>query len=182
MSKGEKTRAYIIEQAAPVFNRKGYKGTSLSDIMEATALTKGSLRQRLADALATAPTAAGKLAAFTGYYRTNWKKMFERGGCPIQNASVEADDNFELLKGQVQQSIVAWAKTITVIIKDGQQNGELNVERDPKKYAYTIITVLEGGIMLSKIMNDKNLLFQALDRIDKIVEEEIKMNYDQNSN
>ncbi len=32
MSKAEKTKAFIIEKSAPIFNIKGYAGTSLKDI------------------------------------------------------------------------------------------------------------------------------------------------------
>jgi AcrR family transcriptional regulator len=43
MSKSERTKNYIIEKAAPIFNTKGFAGTSLSDLTEATGLTKGSI-------------------------------------------------------------------------------------------------------------------------------------------
>ncbi len=43
LSKSEKTKAFIIEKAAPVFNTKGYAGTSLSDLTAATGLTKGAI-------------------------------------------------------------------------------------------------------------------------------------------
>jgi TetR/AcrR family transcriptional repressor of nem operon len=43
MSKAEHTKAFIIEKVAPVFNKKGYAGTSLSDMTAATGLTKGSI-------------------------------------------------------------------------------------------------------------------------------------------
>ncbi|HKC68696.1 MAG TPA: TetR family transcriptional regulator, partial [Bacteroidia bacterium] len=43
MSKAEKTREFIIEKAAPIFNTKGYAGASLNDIIDATGLTKGSI-------------------------------------------------------------------------------------------------------------------------------------------
>ncbi len=43
MSKAERTRQYIIEKAAPIINRKGMAGASLSDIMEATGLAKGCI-------------------------------------------------------------------------------------------------------------------------------------------
>ena len=42
-SRSEKTRQLIIETAAPIFNKKGYAGTSLSDLTQATGLTKGSI-------------------------------------------------------------------------------------------------------------------------------------------
>src|SRR5882757_5312437 len=43
MSKAEQTKAFIIEKVAPIFNMKGYAGTSLTDMTEATGLTKGSI-------------------------------------------------------------------------------------------------------------------------------------------
>ena len=41
--KAERTTAYIIETVAPIFNRHGYIGTSMSDLTEATGLTKGAI-------------------------------------------------------------------------------------------------------------------------------------------
>jgi hypothetical protein len=40
MRKGEQTRQEIIRRAAPLFNQKGYEGTALSDLMQATGLKK----------------------------------------------------------------------------------------------------------------------------------------------
>jgi len=43
MKKAEKTKQFIIEKTAPLFNTKGYAGTSLNDMTDATGLTKGSI-------------------------------------------------------------------------------------------------------------------------------------------
>src|SRR6201988_4940007 len=43
MRKGERTRREILRNAAPLFNTKGYEGTSLSDLMAATGLQKGGI-------------------------------------------------------------------------------------------------------------------------------------------
>ena len=37
------TSDFILETVAPIFNRKGYAGTSLSDLTAATGLTKGAI-------------------------------------------------------------------------------------------------------------------------------------------
>jgi TetR/AcrR family transcriptional repressor of nem operon len=197
MSKAEKTREFIIEKAAPVFNKKGYSGTSLNDLIKATGLTKGSiygnfenkdeiavavfdysitaLNKRITDFLRDKKTAAGKLLSYTEFYRLNWKTVFERGGCPVQNASVEADDNLVFLKKNIQDGIRGWVRSLNKIIEKGQENGEFKKQIVPSEYAYTIITLLEGGIMLSKIMNNHKLLFNALDRIDSIIHNELAL-------
>jgi TetR/AcrR family transcriptional repressor of nem operon len=38
LKKGDETRLMILQRAAEVFNRKGYSGASMADIMEATGL------------------------------------------------------------------------------------------------------------------------------------------------
>jgi TetR/AcrR family transcriptional repressor of nem operon len=43
MTKGEQTRREIVEKAAPLFNQKGFEGTSLADLMQATGLKKGGI-------------------------------------------------------------------------------------------------------------------------------------------
>src|SRR5215470_770053 len=43
MRKGEATRREIIEKAAPIFNKKGFEGASLSDLMKATGLANGGI-------------------------------------------------------------------------------------------------------------------------------------------
>ena len=42
-TKAAQTSAFIIETVAPIFNKNGYAGTSLSDITKATGLTKGAI-------------------------------------------------------------------------------------------------------------------------------------------
>jgi TetR/AcrR family transcriptional repressor of nem operon len=196
MSKAEKTREYIIEKAAPIFNMKGYAGTSLQDLTEATGLTKGSiygnfknkdevavavyeysirmLDQRITAFLESRHSMTAKLVGITEYYRLNWRQIFEKGGCPVQNASVEADDNLSVLKKPVQNSIKNWTKGITLVIEKGQRKGEFKKSIGAEEYAYAIITLLEGGIMLAKIMNNQKLLFNALDRIVDMIHQEIK--------
>src|SRR5262249_16855404 len=43
MIKGEQTRKKIVQAAAPIFNQRGYEGSSLNDLMEATGLQKGGI-------------------------------------------------------------------------------------------------------------------------------------------
>ncbi len=196
MSKAEKTKAFIIEKSAPVFNRKGYGATSLSDIMEATGLTKGSiygnfenkdevavkvykynittLKRRLYEAMDNKATAEEKLLAFVDFYKNNWENIFERGGCPILNAATEADDNCDFLKKHVQVSITGWGNQIGQVIENGKLNNEFKPGINSEKSAFDILTILEGGIMLAKIMDDPGFLFNALKRIEILIRTELK--------
>ena len=92
-TKAERTTAYIIETVAPIFNKLGYVGTSMSDLTEATGLTKGAiygnfenkdslalaafeynskkLLSEIDDKLNSSGTSLEKLFVLTNFYRHN---------------------------------------------------------------------------------------------------------------
>jgi AcrR family transcriptional regulator len=43
MKKGERTRERIIAESAAVFNQRGFFGTTIDDLLQATGLQKGGL-------------------------------------------------------------------------------------------------------------------------------------------
>jgi TetR/AcrR family transcriptional repressor of nem operon len=198
MSKAEKTKQFIIEKTATLFNTKGYTSTSLSDITAATGLTKGSiygnfenkddvalqaykhnsgwLGKNMARSLGEEfPDTVGKLKAFVGFYRKNWKTVFENGGCPLLNAATEADDTFPDLKKQVTKSFEEWISKISKVISDGQQKGEIDKDADAEEYASLFIMLIEGGILLSKTTGDHKFLNRALDKILNIIDKELNI-------
>jgi TetR/AcrR family transcriptional regulator, transcriptional repressor for nem operon len=48
MSKGEETRHRIVTEAAMLFNRRGFEGGSLSELMKPTGLEKGGIYRHAA--------------------------------------------------------------------------------------------------------------------------------------
>lgn len=196
MSKAEKTKQFIIEKTASLFNTKGYTSTSLSDITEATGLTKGSIYGNFENKDEVAlevykynagllkrsmsrsfgeefPTTVDKLQAFVAFYRKNWQAVFLNGGCPLMNAATEADDTFPNLKKQVTKSFGEWISKISKVIAQGQKNGELNGKIDAEEYASLFIMLIEGGILLSKTTGNEKFLNQALDKILDIIDKEL---------
>src|SRR5687767_14035959 len=43
LSKSARTKKYILARTAPIFNTKGFEGTSMTDLTTSTGLTKGAL-------------------------------------------------------------------------------------------------------------------------------------------
>lgn len=195
MSKAAQTRQFIIERTAPIFNKKGFAGTSLSDMAEVTGLTKGSIygnfenKEEVALAaykhntglltknmevwIAGHKDAYSRLLAIVDFYRQNWKPIFENGGCPILNAAAESDDTLPIMKARVRMTFESWERNISRIIQDGIEEEAFRREIDAQEYAGLFIMMIEGGILLSKIADSPKKLHLALDRIVKIVNEEI---------
>ena len=47
--KAARTRAFILEKAAPLFNKNGFDGTSMADLEAETGLTKGAIYSNFQD-------------------------------------------------------------------------------------------------------------------------------------
>jgi TetR/AcrR family transcriptional regulator, transcriptional repressor for nem operon len=196
MSKSKNTKAYIIERTASIFNKKGYTGTSLTDLTEASGLTKGALYGNFKnkDEIALAvfdhniemvkeiffgrnvsfTNSIDQLLAIPDQVKKNFSLLAAHGGCPILNTSVEADDNHPLLKKKVTQTIKAWRKNIESIIEKGIITGVIKKETDPSKYAIIFITLIEGSLLLTKITNDLEFLSGAMDKLKNIILVELK--------
>ncbi|RYY99970.1 MAG: TetR/AcrR family transcriptional regulator [Chitinophagaceae bacterium] len=194
-SKAERTRQLIIEKAAPLFNRKGYADTSLQDVVAATGLSKGAiygnfankdelalsvfgynlgqLRAGMEAALASEQDAVAKLLAFAGFYRAAFRGIAAKGGCAILNAATEADDNYPLLRPRVRAAIRGWEKAVVQVIALGKEQGCIRQEVDAPRYATLFMALIEGGILLSKIMDDPGRLDTALAQVEQLVRTEL---------
>ncbi|MER2997961.1 TetR/AcrR family transcriptional regulator [Pontibacter populi] len=172
ITKAERTRQYIIEQAAHLFNQRGYAGTSLQDLMAATGLTKGGIYghfeskeeialaafehasgiilQLLSQTINAHQTAVAKLEALLDFYKKYIISPPITGGCPILNTSVEADDTNPLLRASVVKVLNKMYRSLENIVQQGIQNGELKATANPEQFAILFISMIEGGIMVSK--------------------------------
>lgn len=181
MSKGDETRQAIIERSAPLFNRLGFRGCSMSDIMEATGLEKGGLyrhfssKEEIAQAAFRYSVEASIRLRTSGVEESDspleaLRAMIARfvhspsavpGGCPLMNTAIDADDGNETLRGLVREAFRAWRDRITAIIERAIAAGEISVETDAAWLANTVITSLEGAVMLSRLERRKEPLVHA---------------------
>lgn len=196
MSKAERTRQFIIEQTAPVFNKQGYAGTSITDLTAATGLTKGAIYGNFENkeevalaafdhnlALIWAAIQAGttssapvreQLLALPRFYRSAYPALYQAGGCPILNAAIEVDDAPPAaLLQRVRDSLARWQRHLVRLIEAGQRTGEIRQEVAAARYATLFIALIEGGIMLAKATGKATALETSLDHIEQLIEKEL---------
>ncbi|HXB43976.1 MAG TPA: TetR/AcrR family transcriptional regulator [Puia sp.] len=190
MSKAEKTKQFIVEKTAPLFNMKGYAGTSLSDMEKATGLTKGSIYgnftnkdevalavfdynlQKVSSILSAEMNKRSsikeQLLTYVDVYSDFLRLPFPEGGCPILNTAIEADDTHPDLRKKASDAIVSWKKKIVDLIEKGVENKQLRGKVNPEQTALTIIALIEGGIMISKLtgkMNYRKVVMQSVENM-----------------
>jgi TetR/AcrR family transcriptional repressor of nem operon len=176
LTKGDETRQMILQRAAEIFNRKGYFGASLADIMEATGLEKGGIynhfgskndlaveafdyavdlvRQEFQVVLRDKRDAIDRLHAIIQLFRAMPDGWPVPGGCPVLNTAVESDDTHPILRDHARRAMDEWREFIQRVITKGIERGQVRSEVDPDEVATFLIASLEGAVMLSKLYND----------------------------
>src|SRR5712671_5604926 len=141
MTKGEQTRRKIVEAAAPIFNQRGYEGSSLNDLMAATALKKGGIYRHFTskEELAaeafdytweaawharmlhvdTQPTGVGRLKQLIANFVEYRSPV--AGGCPILNTAIDADDGNSILRARVTKALRSWLSRLQSIVREAAE-------------------------------------------------------------
>src|SRR5215472_13362664 len=173
MSKGEQTRERILARSAQLFNRQGYVGSSLADIMRETGLEKGGIynhfsskeqlaveafdyayglvEQRVRQALTGKFHARERLLALVAVFQSIVEDPPVVGGCPILNTAIDADDANEALRDRVRTALDNLRGTIQRIVGKGIERQELRADIDADEVASILIATLEGAVMLSNL-------------------------------
>ncbi|GAB3890216.1 TetR/AcrR family transcriptional regulator [Larkinella knui] len=174
LTKSERTKQFILETAAPLFNQRGIAGVHIDDVLDATKLTKGCLyghfeskedlslqvidlllakmSEQIGIAISKADTAKGKIFAFLDLYK-NPLDTYIPGGCPIFNTAVESDDHYPLVKEKVAGVIRKGQELAVTILKQGIESGEFSPDLDAVIYAFKMVAAVEGGVVLCRAMN-----------------------------
>ena len=197
MTKGEDTREMILARSAQLFNRQGYFGASLSDIMRETGLEKGGIynhfvskeqlaleafdyayglvAQRVRDALADKRHAVERLLAIIAVFQSEVEDPLVPGGCPILNTAIESDEANEVLRDRARAAMNNWFSTIRRIVQKGIERQEIRPDVDADEVATLFVATLEGAIMLSNLYKEAVHMRRAVQFMRNYVETALKL-------
>jgi TetR/AcrR family transcriptional repressor of nem operon len=195
MKKGERTRDRIIRQAAPLFNQRGYEGSSMQEIMAATDLEKGGIyrhfssKQELAARafdyawaeaiearrhnLDNVENSVDKLKQFIANFVE--RRGIVPGGCPLLNTAMDSDDGNAVLRARARKALQGWQVFLGSIIAGGVRKGEIRPDIAKAKLANVIIASLEGAIMISRLEQSAGPLRDAQSHLENYLETEVRM-------
>ncbi|HLZ57802.1 MAG TPA: TetR/AcrR family transcriptional regulator [Ktedonosporobacter sp.] len=196
MSKGTQTREMIVARAAQLFNRQGYFGSSLSDIMEETGLEKGGIynhfaskeqlaleafdyafglhQKRIQELLAGKRHAVERLLAMLVYFQDIVEDPLIAGGCPILNTAVEANDIHPALRDRARAAMDSLRDTMERIVLRGIERHELRLGIDASACATLFIAMLEGAVMLSRLYDDPAHMRRAVEYLKGYIETSLR--------
>jgi TetR/AcrR family transcriptional regulator, transcriptional repressor for nem operon len=190
MGKGAKTRQRIIEQAAPLFNQAGMAGCTMQQILDATGLGKGGLYRHFSSKEELAaeclkyslalvfqarsgnaehiPNSIDKLRYLVDRFVSTPSPL--KGGCPLMNAAVDSDDGDPQLRRLSLEGLRAWKSRLLQILKEGMERGEVTRGTDPVRVVNTVIAILEGSLLISRMERTSNAMENAKLHLDSLLD------------
>jgi TetR/AcrR family transcriptional regulator, transcriptional repressor for nem operon len=162
----------ILASAAPIFNRRGFAGTSIADILEATALEKGGLYNHFASkeelaieafdyayaqvdayftkALLAAQPGLARVRAYVDAFERYGERPVIEGGCVVMNACVEADDALPFLRERVAHAFRTMRGVVRRNLERAVRGAELRGDTDVEQATDFIVATLEGAVLLAR--------------------------------
>jgi TetR/AcrR family transcriptional repressor of nem operon len=193
MTKGEQTRQKIVAAAAPIFNQRGYEGSSLADLMAATGLKKGGIYRHFSSKEELAAEAfdytweesrrarmvhVDEHAPGIEQLKQSIASFVEHrspvaGGCPILNTAIDADDGNLILRARVLKALKSWIARLHSIVKRAAARGEIRAGVEPKVVATLIVAALEGALMMSRLERNDYALRRVQQHLNEYLESEV---------
>jgi TetR/AcrR family transcriptional regulator, transcriptional repressor for nem operon len=165
------TRTRILDAAARLFHEQGFHGTGISTILREADVNAGSLYHafpskeallegvlerytQLLRPVVMDPVEAAtqdpieRVFALLSQYRTWLAPINFTMGCPIGNLALEVGDSHTRARALIRQNFDGWSAVVeSWLVAAGDR---LPASLDRAQLADFILTVMEGGVMLSR--------------------------------
>src|SRR5258706_2003718 len=163
LTKGERTRAAILDEALRLVSKAGLDGLTIGTLADATALSKSGLfahfgsREDLLLAVLdhgqkqfTEVVLKPALAKPRGVPRlramfVNWLDWTESaelpGGCPMIGGATEFDDKPGPVRDMLADGQRTWIETLKRGVRQGIEEGQLVADTDPEQIAFEMFGI-----------------------------------------
>lgn len=183
-ARGEKTRSRIIATAADLMYVRGVGGTTLDDVVAASAISKSQLYRHFVDKPALVRAVIeyvgdrtiyvererlGAVSSFAGLRR--WRDAIVehnalhdgKYGCPLGSLANEVADQDEVARKTLNSLFMAWEEIFDDLLHRFQRDGLLPGDADPERLATAFVATVQGGYLLAQTSRDVSPMATAID-------------------
>jgi len=191
MGKGEQTRQTILDEAFSLASCIGVSGLSIGVLADRTHMSKSGLfahfgskeelqlavlresQQRFAEVVVRPalrlPRGLGRLRAIVVNW-LDWTKTCNLpGGCVINAAAAEFDDQPGPLRDEVRSALLALNRTLAATVTKAVETGELRVDTDVEQFVFELNGIYQATQQRRRLFNDPDADRRALAAFDRLV-------------
>jgi TetR/AcrR family transcriptional regulator, transcriptional repressor for nem operon len=183
-AKGRETRQRIVETASDLMVERGVSAVSLDEVGRVTSTSKSQMYHYFTskDDLVAAVVICvrDRILAFQGHLLAavesvdelrSWADSiiaFQRQtprwcGCPLGTLSSELIGETGTGRLDIQEAFRSWQLLLSHTLVRLRDSGKLRNDADPERLAMATLATLEGGLLMSKALQDEAPLAVALD-------------------
>lgn len=182
--RGQATRERIVEVAAALVAARGASGTSIDDIIAASATSKSQLYHYFTDkdalireviraqtrrVIGLQGTCLERIDSLQGLRR--WRDEVVAismanggaGGCPVGSLASELADGSETARHLLVEAFETWETHLERSLARIRDRGDLEAATKTSDLATGLIVALQGGLLLARTMRNSRPLEVALD-------------------
>ena len=93
-----------------------------------------------------------RIFAYLDFYKVPLRPSI-KGGCPMFNMAVEADDDQPVGKQKVSEALVKSQKLLASILQEGIRRKEFKASLDVEAFSFKVLAATEGAAVICRSMN-----------------------------
>lgn len=178
-------RGFVIKKATEVFHDKGFNGSSMQDLVDATGLNRSSIYNSFGSKLdlflvclnfyqeknsrsinrllMASRSGIEALQNLFNYFLADIVHSNKEKGCLLVNCKSEMANHNETITRFLKNNQKNTIALFEDMVEKGQDDGSINLKRNKKDYALYLYSSLQGFRMTGILLNDPKQLRSVID-------------------
>jgi AcrR family transcriptional regulator len=190
MTKGEETKAAILDQAVAIASEVGFGGLTIGQLAERTHMSKSGLfahfkskealqletlqraRERFTDMVVrpalTTPRGVKRVQVLVERW-LDWATDGLQGGCIFVASAAEYDDRPGPMRDAVVQNERDWLETIATVAGTAVAEGDFRADLDTEQFAFTVQGLMLSYHQAKRLLGDPKALEHVRQALDDLI-------------
>jgi len=191
VSKGEDTKAAILDEAVTIASEVGFTGLTIGKLAEQTGMSKSGLfahfkskealqletleraRLRFTDLVIrptlAAPRGIARVRALFGSWLV-WETEALQGGCIFVTGSIEYDDQPGPMRDALVRNQRDWAEFIETVARAAVTEGDFRADLDVEQFAFSLQGLIYAFHHTARLLRDPKALEHTQRGLEQLLE------------
>ena len=191
MSKGQQTKAAILDEAVGIASRVGFNALTIGQLAESTGMSKSGLfahfrskealqletlergRERFTDLVIrptlAAPRGIARVRALLDHWLV-WETEALQGGCIFVTGSVEFDDQPGPMREALVRNQKDWGEFIATVAGTAVSEGDFRADLDTEQFSFTLQGLMYAYHHTARLLRDPKALDHTKAALEQLIE------------